>query len=1012
MLSTCILGITAQTQQELYEQMKSLVEIDGYILSAGFEDSSNGQTITNWNNVGFQVQSNNSFPHKTGTRYVEKWVSDGSNVANCSLYQTLTLPSGTYMFTVDAMATQNNQGGLSGFSFVAKSGDWETGTELGRTAITGPSNFTAGDGTVIIRWYLPVTVTDGDVSIGLVTENCNANWVRFDQIGLYASGTALVFKQYIQEKINYLDAYLGELPKGYETLLYEGETSLFDTAMDLVNNSNDMDILTNFNDSLERIVAQAEIGRKLYATLMQKQTEATALLSATNYPGQGALITVFEEIEILFEDTEAMNPEFEQGIATLITGIKVYKSTQGHDASDDNPYDFTFYIDTPQFTKENGDPSVFADAQNVNWTVANNVVLARGTDFRLHNVAGKNCWNNWSDGACDYMNVYQEIHNLPSGFYSFSLYQTNNGSRITDQHAYAKSTYDKVDSPIATLCNATFNTPEGWEFLETGKVFVGIDGILRVGMESTMVPGEGSSGWFCFTDCQLTYYGISEEDPNEITRRVLITRANELQEQDFLAIQKSYLANAATVLENADISTADKANTAFTAMNLAIDSCRKAIADMTAFKAGSFGQLIAIGENNEGIYQDAIVHFIAEKAEQWNAMLENDECTLQDYEALKLTTDEYLDFAKSYTKAADFALTSLEENAELIQLVINNQIAFLNGASPISISQATKNTTDILGYGKAYEYITIQLENAIFYPVEAVAQAQESKTANRIALLADQNNIANYTQELWQISRALSLTNEGIDNGDDTKNVTEWIVNPTIEGSGNNEIPEGWQIQRSGGNTYTNTGQHWSDEANERYLDSYGSTGTLKYEATQVLTVPNGLYLLTCAGRSSGAGAYLFANGDTTQFAVDYDKAGTIWEGAEDESVVKLANSGLGYGWSWYSVEVNVINNQLTLGITNIQPNPDAAAWQGTWFSADDFTLTLIHQYGVGVDEVGEAQKATLTAYSQDGYIIVEGVEDYTITSLTGIAYSSTKTLSSGIYIVSGAGQAVKVIVP
>ena len=85
------------------------------------------------------------------------------------------------------------------------------------------------------------------------------------------------------------------------------------------------------------------------------------------------------------------------------------------------------------------------------------------------------------------------------------------------------------------------------------------------------------------------------------------------------------------------------------------------------------------------------------------------------------------------------------------------------------------------------------------------------------------------------------------------------------------------------------------------------------------------------------------------------------------------------------------------------------------WFSADNFKLYLLERLNTGIEEVGidGANGNDLVVYTQNGYIVVEGADDYTVYNIpSGIAYRKDQQLQPGIYVVQAAdGRKAKVIV-
>ncbi len=156
----------------------------------------------------------------------------------------------------------------------------------------------------------------------------------------------------------------------------------------------------------------------------------------------------------------------------------------------------------------------------------------------------------------------------------------------------------------------------------------------------------------------------------------------------------------------------------------------------------------------------------------------------------------------------------------------------------------------------------------------------------------------------------------------------------------------GWT--RSSGITANAGGQHWSDDTTDAYFEQssseWGSTAKWSETMTQTLEVPDGVYRLTAAGRSSsGARCTLSAGGEQYVFPAEGDTGGTIdidgteWESvsAGTEAGATFANNGAGRGWNWGSVEVVVRDGTLTISAT--LANVTGAAYQ--WASIDDFSL-------------------------------------------------------------------------
>jgi len=115
---------------------------------------------------------------------------------------------------------------------------------------------------------------------------------------------------------------------------------------------------------------------------------------------------------------------------------------------------------------------------SMGWTIDN---VSSGGDFRSNTIAGKTCWNNWSDNFTS-MNIYQNLSGLTPGAYRLSCLSMCGPNEITDQHAFMIAQGDTTLSPVKRV--AIWNTDEGWEQQTTEPVVVGTDGTLRVAYET------------------------------------------------------------------------------------------------------------------------------------------------------------------------------------------------------------------------------------------------------------------------------------------------------------------------------------------------------------------------------------------------------------------------------------------------------------------------------------------------------------------------------------------------
>ena len=249
------------------------------------------------------------------------------------------------------------------------------------------------------------------------------------------------------------------------------------------------------------------------------------------------------------------------------------------------------------------------------------------------------------------------------------------------------------------------------------------------------------------------------------------------------------------------------------------------------------------------------------------------------------------------------------------------------------------------------------------------------------------------------------MQKSALTNAKENTDVTSLLIaNPDI----NDSKPTGWSIVLGTGNQPTTTGQYWTGDTGNRYLDSWnGTAGKLNFTAYQILTdIPNGTYTLECHGRSSGENAFLFAsvakygkekNDSTMAIAVtdastkwvmfpnDADQRGELWmadsllwvaDGTQTD--IFNAHDGVGFGWAIRTIDdIVVTDHVMTIGVT-CDSLLSGKGYTGTWFSADEFRLTLKtlgenddYTIDTRVNAVGAAPVRT-EFFTSDGRLLAE----------------------------------------
>jgi hypothetical protein len=146
----------------------------------------------------------------------------------------------------------------------------------------------------------------------------------------------------------------------------------------------------------------------------------------------------------------------------------------------------------------------------------------------------------------------------------------------------------------------------------------------------------------------------------------------------------------------------------------------------------------------------------------------------------------------------------------------------------------------------------------------------------------------------------------------------------------------------------------------------------------------------------------------------------------DDETMYHLnvaaANNGNGRGWAYSKIEIDVKDHVLTLGVTTDSvftkgykdiDGADCVPFNGTWFSADNFTLTLLtpgdntgwNPTATGIESVVTPENVAVRV--ENGAIIANGE----IYSISGSRVANGTKVPAGVYIVRQGKVAKKVLV-
>jgi hypothetical protein len=781
-------------------------------------------------------------------------------------------------------------------------------------------------------------------------------------------------------------------------------------------------------DTITAVWSQVKQGLADAQELQVLLTTSAKLLNNTTYPGLDAFQKAYNTANDVAQSQKTISKEYAAAVVDLKAAIKTYKLSQA--ATPDAPADYTFLIQHPWFCNDANTPeSASADditAANLSSSVVNgdgwvNGSTAKGGDQHPSYGKHRTCYNAWNSNYSGYLDIHQDLTDLPDGLYSVSCDAiTPNGCR-NDQHAYAASATQTINSlPLTNSDWTDDDAASVWENLSTavnGTVYVS-DGKLSIGFRGSRNPsnGDGSNGWFLVTNFQLSYYGMPDATA---LKAMLDARTANCQAQADSMLFKGDKATYQAVINTAKNATdVASINAALVAMNGAQQQAAVSIAAQDKVLRSAYTSIkdsIAAG-----VYTDATLHDIMQSAvDNATALINAENQTYACRDSIISSMKAYLNtYAPAYVKALKAIASCVQESSKS---VINNVLA---------------------------------------------AQLETVKSGMCSASL-----IAEYAAQIEQILKD-AATNELMAKGG--TNYTALITNPECESTDRTVNPTGWDISLiNSSNGWSNDkGQQYDGNASACYLNAWnGSAKALLFNAHQTITnLPNGTYTLKAMCRTSGQpgseGTYLYTiadhdsvNGiqlamvkreqcnitkatqglftafDGTDSLLYVDNSfGSIWEaaasttsfglnGSDLDLAVYQANGNTGFGWHYVEVPAIVTKHELTIGFTNdstftlghndIEGKP-CVPFSGWWVSADNFSLTMT----VPGDNNNWSPITAVTTARINNALQVSVINRRIVANapckvynMSGQQMNVRNVLPLGCYIVKGANTAVKVIV-
>lgn len=829
----------------------------------------------------------------------------------------------------------------------------------------------------------------------------NYGWFKMDDFKLYYLEEGIIgyhkakLMQVIQ-RLNPIDETM--LPYGdYDDMILD-----ISTAQDVYDSSNDPDEVAAEVVRMEERFEEIELSMASWSILTTLVNEEYPALKKLAYDGLPELEEAYVKVIGIREAMTTKKAEVDQAIEDFNAAIAVYKYSGYTKAAINNPFDFNWFLKDPSFDNW---------TESTTWDLFQH--MATGDLYKLT----KNFVEIWRDGGQGFYlpnsYAYQVIEGLPNGIYDLeaSMIACNQGEKELPHVLQIEGVYIMANTSISPV--TTQQDPETYNQASSFKVrTIVTDGTLIAGVKVY----DSNASWVAIDDLKLTYYGSKDLATYQEVYADQLDKAKGMLDRDVLPIERKALEDVIQAAESAAPSTIEALGTAIGNLSAAMMKLEDAERQQAAFKAASYNKALMIGENPDGLYDENVVGLMENVIPSVNDVLNASSTTMEVYPELTATLDKYLSYVDSYQALKEFQQVITEDALyELIDDILTTQTEQVI-ANENKIEESKELFASVISFAKAYE-TAVTCIYSDEYPQEAVVKLSNVMREELGKLKVDFSYVEKAEAA---VNKALGdMRFNEIVPGKDAEVTDLAIVNPTVDAPENNAMQEGWTINKGVGNTFSNKGQHWTGDSENRYLDSYnGNWGSLKYTALQEIKgVPNGTYVLRAAVRSAGEGAYLYAVGGgkifTTEITNGGDKGGSIWENAEEGSPEKEANNGLGRGWNWMDVaDINVNDNVITIGVSTDVAVTGGKAFTGQWFSADDFKLFYVSDKFIitGLEDVN-ADQSELIVYAENGYIKVQGEETYTVTTLSGVQVSSSSQLTAGIYIVKAGNKTAKVMV-
>ena len=756
------------------------------------------------------------------------------------------------------------------------------------------------DGVPYFTNSLDVTVLGGELTIGLKADMGAANsWLPFRNFTLSYWGyfPGIVLQGTIDKIIDFLSTNATVQRFDGLCILLEDACLEYEDYTDL----DDKDEVNRRCEELETLFASVQQAVEKVADIEELLQQALALLEGgTQYPGTEKLLATYDEVQEFIDGggTDTTTPQTMDTYLQLIAdAITDYHFSQ--EASRETPADYNFLLTNP--------------------------------DVRTSSTGWSGTMPTISYSICEIFNKDFDFHQtvqVPNGVYRVSVtgfYRqggNDGGSRYAggDEVVTAWLYANDATVPMLSLSchtaeefgstsnyNGYVNDMANASFAFDDGLYQGLDGKDRGNSVETIVydgsltiglrnANHETSSWAAFRDFRLEYLG-------------------EATAEDISAAWQEACQQAGTML------------------GILLGTDKQKL-------QAPYDQAVSMKQEGRDVEAvqllNAAIAALAAEYAATNAFFSGSYKVLHDMYADGETSEALRAFVSSIIALADERLAAVTASSALLPWLESTLAGY------VAYIRYYKEVEDLIVSGNYTAY------------VDDVLAMMDDHRGTLSAQLYGMDTTAEFIERLRAQTDVMLIAAVVYDlkEGD----VTEILVkNPTID----DKSYDGWTIEKGTGNGPANAGEHYSGEPSNSYLDSYNSAaGGLNFSAYQTINgLPNGLYALSCAARTDGDNAYIFATPDSicsasTLFAPIGNNGnirGDIWVAdsllwAESGAVTDIfsANFGQGFGWNRIVVDnIPVTAHRLTFGVTtNSKYAP--LHFTGYWVSADDWKLTLV----------------------------------------------------------------------